>query len=531
MTQLRRILLAFSLPLAFLLTACSDYDIPVSRPPVMRMADATLVTRTSAVVHAYIQTDHPAQFYFEYGEETGPLTATAGLTPQGDSVHCALSDLTPGTPYLCRLCSHNGRVKTQSADIRFVTVPYDLPTVSSPTPIAHGPVSYILAYQILSDGGAPILRSGCRVKNLNSGETLTCLAESPAVEGEEQRVTIHSLERLTPYEFIPFAVNAEGESAGPSLCVTTDNSIHLADGGLLPSLMQDDHHDYAELTFSGCMQGDDFRCLRELSVTQLNLADVSIIPGGAAYIPSRYTQTDTVGYGLFSSMPVSRVVLPLTAVAVEEQAFKDCSLLTSVVMPAQATHILPSDGCTSLAEIEVPAANSSYCSIDGVLYDASVSRIVWMPLGKTTPYTLPSTITSIGAYAFRGCHFSSFVMGSQVTEMGQAAFYDSWVEQVTLSDALATVPTATFQQCARLAEVRLGSGTEQLGSYVFDGTCLAHLYVSAEYPPVCYSNTFATLDGYDLFARCTLHVPAATKSLYRNHPYWGKFSKIISLEQ
>lgn len=531
MTCCKPIHLAFALLQALLLSACGDYDIPISHVPVMQMADATLVTRTSAVVHAYIQADRSSQYRFEYGEENAPLTATDVLTPQGDSVHHTLLGLTPGTPYLCRLSSDNGRVKTYSSSIRFVTVPYDLPSVSSLTPIAHGPTSYMLSYQILSDGGTPILSSGCRVKNLASGETLTYLVDAPSAEGEELWITIHSLERQTDYEFTPFAANVEGEALGQPLFVTTDNTIHLGDGGMLPAIMHEDRHRYDELTFSGCMQGDDFRCLRELSVSRLNLADVSVIPGGAAYIPSRYTQADTIGYGLFSSMPVKQVVLPLEAQVVEEQAFKDCDSLTSLVMPALATQILPSDGCGSLAEIVVPAANSSYCSIDGVLYDAAVSRIVWMPLGKTGAFTLPSTITSIGAYAFRGCHFSSFAMSSQVTEMGQSAFFGSWVEQVTLSDALPTVPTATFQQCSRLVEVRLGSATEQLGKYVFDGTQLTHLYITAEYPPVCYSETFATLDGYDLFAHCTLHVPAASKSLYRNHRYWGKFSKITTIQQ
>ncbi|MGN0281952.1 MAG: leucine-rich repeat domain-containing protein, partial [Prevotella sp.] len=149
----------------------------------------------------------------------------------------------------------------------------------------------------------------------------------------------------------------------------------------------------------------------------------------------------------------------------------------------------------------------------------------WMPMGKNGEIVLPATVTSIGAYAFRGCHFTEFVMSHNVKEMGQAAFYGSKVEKVILSDALKTIATAAFQQCANLREVHLGTATEQLGEYVFDGTCLEHLYVTAAFPPVCYDNTFAT-NANSLFDRCTLHVPAESASQYRNHRYWGKFNNI-----
>ena len=149
-----------------------------------------------------------------------------------------------------------------------------------------------------------------------------------------------------------------------------------------------------------------------------------------------------------------------------------------------------------------------------------------MPLGKTGAVELPPSVTSIGDYAFRGCTFSSFVMSNTVTEIGQAAFYGCRVEKVVLSDALKTVPTATFQQCTALEEVHLGTATELLGEYVFDGTRITSLYVNATYPPVCGKYTFGTTDGYDICQNCTLYVTAESREAYRNHPRWGQFKTI-----
>lgn len=504
--------------------ACSDYDIPVNPVPVMTMDKTTCITRTSAVVHAFAGRASGNKLTIEYGEKGGVFTATGTLVPSADSVNYTLTGLNPGTEYGCRLCSFNGRTEVRSKETFFSTLPNTKPSVSPLSSIAQGPTSIIVAYVITDDGGDDIISSGCKLRNVTTGEQKTVFADIQK-NGKEIELAITGLDRQTPYELSPFATNSMGESSGATLSFITDNSILLGEGGNLKKIMQDDDNAYPTLAFSGKMQGDDFRYLREINVEHLNLADVNIIEGGDAYLSSRYTNDNVVGYGMFTSMNTKSVVLPLTAVCVEEKAFKNCTSLVSITMPANAESIQPSEGCDALEEIQVPAANKSYCSDNGILYDSNITRIVWMPLGKTGEVVLPATITSIGAYAFRGCHFTEFVMGENVVEMEQAAFYGSKVEKVVLSDALKTVATATFQQCASLREVHLGTSTELLGEYVFDGTCLEHLYVGAAFPPVCHDNTFATTDGYSLFDHCTLHVPAESKLMYRNHRYWGKFTQ------
>lgn len=522
-----KILLLF-VAAAMACASCTDYDIPLNPVPVMTMGETTAVTRTSAVVHAFAGRASSTRLTVEYGEKGGHFIATEPLVPMGDSVNCTLTGLTPGTEYVCRLCSFNGRTEVRSNETNFTTQPNTKPKVSALTSLAQGPTGIIVSYAVTDDGGDAILSTGCKVTNVATGRQTTYHADMENV-GTEMEIAIYGLERQTSYELVPFAINPLGESTGASLSFTTGNSILLGEGGNLKKIMQSDNALYPTLSFSGKMQGDDFRYLREINVEQLNLADVIIVEGGEAYVPSRYTKDNVVGYGMFAATDIKSVVLPISAVSVEEQAFKDCASLTSITMPANATAILPSEGCIALKEIEVPAANKSYKSVDGILYDAGISRIVWMPMGKTDKVVLPATVTSIGSYAFRGCHFTEFVMSNSVKEMGQAAFYGSSVEKVVLSDALKTISTATFQQCASLREVHLGTATEQLGEYVFDGTRIEHLYITAEYPPVCYETTFHTTDGYNIFDSCTLHVPAASKELYRNHRYWGKFSQTREL--
>ena len=218
------------------------------------------------------------------------------------------------------------------------------------------------------------------------------------------------------------------------------------------------------------------------------------------------------------------VMLPLSAKRIDEQAFKNCSSLATITIPANASSIGQSDGCTSLSSIQVSAANMYFKSIDGVLFNADATKIMWFPLGKDGDYTLPSSVKSIGEYAFRNCRITSFTMPDNITEIGMGSFYGSSVESVTLSNNLATIPQATFQQCLNLKCIHIGSATSLIGEYAFDGCPLSDIYISAEIPPVCYNATFTS--SYPLLSSCTLHVPESSLARYKAHDKWGKFENI-----
>ena len=94
---------------------------------------------------------------------------------------------------------------------------------------------------------------------------------------------------------------------------------------------------------------------------------------------------------------------------------------------------------------------------------------------------------------------------------------------------LRTVPTAAFQACSRLKTVRLGSGTELISDYAFDGCPLEHLYIEAPYPPLCNPDAFTTSQA-DLFSTCVLHVPANRVNMYKADPEWGQFENITGIE-
>src|SRR5574344_2000922 len=89
-----------------------------------------------------------------------------------------------------------------------------------------------------------------------------------------------------------------------------------------------------------------------------------------------------------------------------EEAFTGCSMLMNLTIPSSVTSI--ADGsiarCTQLSDITVDANNSSFVSVSGVVYNKQNTVLIACPSGKSGSFTIPSTVTSIGKYAFSSCN-------------------------------------------------------------------------------------------------------------------------------
>lgn len=523
------------------LASCSSEDLPDNFEPKLITGEASGITRTEAVLTGEVElhgsTDMP-ELSFRYGASDKMEQTTGTLTPTGNKVQMQVAGLTPGTMYYYSLQGSNGRVNLTGNTMTFVTVPNDRPSVGVPAVLSQGPVSVIVEYEITDDGNEDITATGCYVTDMAGGNTQKVEAETEGAEGIKMRVRIGGLRQDATYEIKAYAANNEGESVGEPLTFVTTNAVLLAEAGEFEELMGDGKYTYTSLSIAGPMNGDDLRCLRQMmgrdvdgtatpgQLAEVNLADAHIVEGGGVYGSSRYTENNVVGYGLFADCnSLTSVTLPSDAVKIEKDAFMNCTSLKTITVPASAASISPSSGCTSLAAINVSAANTAYSSIDGVLFDAGATEILWFPIGKQGDYTLPASVKSIGDYAFQGCHITRFTLPDNLTQIGQAVFFDSSVEEVVMPSNLRLIPTATFQKCSRLKTVRLGAATELISDYVFDGCPLTNLYIDAQYPPVCNSNALTSTP--DFLPTCTLHVPKGRKNFYKADSSWKRFGTIV----
>ncbi len=532
--------------LAILPTGCTDTATPVNLEPTIEVIEAAEVTRTSAVISANInQRGLSGLTYvsFHYGENG---QADQYVVVDDDSktgiVSCRLSGLRPNTTYTWFVEGRTSTATLKSKTSTFTTEPNDRPAVSPLVELSYGPVGVIVSFDITDDGGEAILEAGCEIIEKATLNSAFIYLAPDHLETGSHRLNISGLKPETSYTIVPFASNSSGETKGEPLEYTTGNCIMLSEAGSLAQLFEGMATvDLTELVIAGKMNGDDFRFLRMLlgapldpgvegvgsSVEAVDLADAEIVVGGGTFDGKHHTVAGQLSTGLFADcVKLRNIKLPSSALALSRDAFARCRALETLTVSANIESVLPSAGCNALRAIEVSAANNKFASADGVLFNRDLTEILWFPLGKTGAYNLPSTITSIGEGAFTGTSITSLNIPASVTTISRGAFAGSSLVEISLPDNVAVISDGMFQNCSTLTLVRLGAGTEFVGNYVFDGTCLKDLYVAAAIPP------FAETKAFDnrmesISDNCTLHVPSGSKAMYSNHSVWKRFSKIV----
>lgn len=545
------------------LASCSS-DKPDNFEPQLQTLEAIDITRNEATMvgqcHTTGSTETP-QLWFCYGDDPSMSQKTAVLTPADNNggkpdgtVVYRLSQLTPSTTYYYKLQGGSGNVVLSGEQLSFTTQPNAKPTTGKVTVLGISPLSAIVSYSISETGGDPITESGCYLSrqdggtmgdattSTGSGNTIKLVQTGDADDNGMFRLHIGGLQPEVAYSIRPFAANKNGEDVGEAVSFVTTSTSIINDAGQLTELVGDDKYRFTTLSIAGFLNGDDLRTLRDMAgcdnegkatagqLSDIDLSGAQIAEGGKAYAEGHFTQTNVVGKAMFASCEkLKRIVLPLQTTKIEADAFRNCSSLHTIEVPTLVESIETSAGCTALAEINVQAGNSHYSSKDGVLLSGDGKSILWFPMGKKGEYTLPSTVTTVGDYAFRNCRIETFHFADGLTSIGKYAFYNSSVKEVSLPSTVKQIPTGLFQKCADLTTVHLGKNTELLGDYVFDGCPITNLYISAPTPPYCSNNTFAS-SGNNIFSTCRVHVPKNRRIYYRGDMIWAQFKRIVEEE-
>lgn len=538
------------------LASCSS-DKPDNFEPQLQTLEAIDITRNEATMvgqcHTTGSTETP-QLWFCYGDDPSMSQKTAVLTPADNNggkpngtVVYRLSQLTPSTTYYYKLQGGSGNVVLSGEQLSFTTQPNAKPTAGEVTVLGISPLSAIVSYSISETGGDPITESGCYLSRQDGGAmgdatTSKLVQTGDADDNGMFRLRIGGLQPEVAYSIRPFAANKNGEDVGEAVSFVTTSTSIINVAGQLTELVGDDKYCFTTLSIAGFLNGDDLRTLRDMAgrdnegkatagqLSDIDLSGAQIAEGGKAYAEGHFTQTNVVGKAMLASCEkLKRIVLPLQTTKIEADAFRNCSSLHTIEVPTLVESIETSAGCTALAEINVQAGNSHYSSKDGVLLSGDGKNILWFPMGKEGEYTLPSTVTTVGDYAFRNCRIETFHFADGLTSIGKYAFYNSSVKEVSLPSTVKQIPTGLFQKCADLTTVHLGKNTEMLGDYVFDGCPITNLYISAPTPPYCSNNTFAS-SGNNIFSTCRVHVPKNRRIYYRGDVIWAQFKRIVEEE-
>ncbi|MEZ7761675.1 leucine-rich repeat protein [Prevotella nigrescens] len=116
-------------------------------------------------------------------------------------------------------------------------------------------------------------------------------------------------------------------------------------------------------------------------------------------------------------------------------AFKN-SGIKSASIPASVTSI--SDGvfvnCSNLETVDVASANTAYSSVDGVVFNKTVTDLIYYPTAKAGEYTVPGTVTTIKQSSCEGAKkLTKMTLPPSVKKIEDSAFENSSLSELAFS--------------------------------------------------------------------------------------------------
>ncbi len=185
-----------------------------------------------------------------------------------------------------------------------------------------------------------------------------------------------------------------------------------------------------------------------------------------------YTVTSIGTNAVAKCDSVTKIVIPASVTTLDANAFSGCENLKTVSISKGVKSIGRAAfyNCENLTEITVDSANASFTASSGVLFNKNKTTVYCFPANKNvTTYTVPSTVKTLGAYAFADSNLKKITLPSSVTVLGTGVFADSEIESITLSSKIATISERAFYDCSELKSITFPTSVKTINAYAFYG--------------------------------------------------------------
>lgn len=324
--------------------------------------------------------------------------------------------------------------------------------------------------------------------------TVTSSPQGVTTTGElvDGKLAATGLTPATDYTFTVTANNIAGSSpaSAPTAQITTSDTVSCPEGGSY-------HVTSGVVDFnSGCT--------------------------GAISIASGITE---IGVRAFIGGTVTSVVLPDSLLRIKDEAFNGASTLTSITIPDSVIEVgsfafqganlstvslgagVPSIGYqsfrnnrnlssvsfgaaflahgvgansfenTNISSFTVAASNPNLVSIDGGVFTRDGTSLLLFPQTRTGSYTIPDSVTSLGAGVFAGSHLTTVALNANLTAIPVNAFRGSSLTSIDLT-GVTTVGWHAFEY-AQLSSLTIPASVTTIGDFAFAGNPLTSVTLPA----------------------------------------------------
>lgn len=178
--------------------------------------------------------------------------------------------------------------------------------------------------------------------------------------------------------------------------------------------------------------------------------------------------------------------------------------LQEITIPSSMSNLSGTKNMSTLNKIVVEKNNPIYDSRDNcnAIIETSTNKLI-MASNSTT--TIPSSVTSLGDYAFSYCQIDEITIPSGITSLGgECTFFNSSISKITFEEnsQVTKIPNDCFANCKNLSEFIIPNHITELGSRIIRDTNCQKIICESTTPPTLDIYTFGSLPETG-----TLYVP------------------------
>ena len=169
-------------------------------------------------------------------------------------------------------------------------------------------------------------------------------------------------------------------------------------------------------------------------------------------------------YGFENCRSIEEINIPNSCVVLKECCFCRCANIKQITIGRNVNDISSTAFYATklLSHISVSSENDFYTSLDGALYDKSLTKLICYPrVGNAEGLKIPETVTTICHRACDRCDFTDLVIPSFVTTLEEGSF--SWcreITSITIPVSIKNIPRYTFEGSEKLTDIYY-EGTEE----------------------------------------------------------------------
>ena len=195
----------------------------------------------------------------------------------------------------------------------------------------------------------------------------------------------------------------------------------------------------------------------------------------------------------FRNQNIESYVIPSSVTSIGDWVFSSCSSLKYISIPKSVIGLNGNPFAEWNGNLECLSPN--YIYEDDILFNKDRSRIISFRNQNIKSYVIPSSVTSIGDWAFYDCYsLSEIVIPSSVTSIGDSAFSGCRsLSEIVIPSSVTSIGDSAFSGCRSLSEIVIPSSVTSIGDWAFcDCYSLSEIVIPSS----------VTSIGYRAFSGC-----------------------------